>query len=153
MVNQKLMSIPGVGASSSKIHSGGATANIDSGFDFRKATLNLSGFYVLTPEKNELRVSGFIKTNQQMDLQGQAFIANPPVSGSVLAANSDNQHRFILPVHFTGTAKNPEFNLTQDVVSKILSNTARHEAENLKAGLKSNLQDAAKKKLQELFGH
>jgi hypothetical protein len=165
-INEKLSKLPGIG-NSSQVKSGGANANIDSVFDFNKSVLNFKTLHVFTPDRNELKVSGYVKVDKHIDLQGNAYIANAPVSGPVMEANSDSTGRFILPVHFTGLVTNPELNITQETLQKIASNTAGNETKKLKAqlqgraqqeikkqqdSLKNQLQDEAKKKLQNLFG-
>jgi hypothetical protein len=150
MINAKLASLPQIGlAKTPVVKTEGVRAQLDAAFEFQNGKLNLSRFHALTPDKNELTASGWIlASDKSMDLKGQGFIANPPIQGDVLAANSDSQGRLVLPIHFKGTADNPSYNLADDTAKQLLTKTASYTAQKVKKQVQEGAVKEVKKQIQ-----
>ncbi len=150
-INKKLATIPMVGNKAS-VNTKGTAMNMDSIFDFSVGQLKLKSLHLLTPEKNELQASGWVKTDKTMDLRGQVFLADAPVQGSVREANSDSTGRLVLPVHFSGGVFSPELGITDETIKQIMIKTANLEADKAKSRAKNEIQkqiDLQKNKLQD----
>jgi hypothetical protein len=155
-VNEKLAAIPGVGKKKI-VNSKGASGNIDSEFNFSDGQLELKTLNVLTPEKNELDGSGYVKLDQTMDLKGQVVLTNAQVMPAVLEHNSDGHGRLKLAVHFDGNVFKPETHLLDTTLKQLIANTASGEVTKFKKQVvkegQQKLIDEGRKKLQNLFSN
>jgi len=149
MVNEKLSKIPGVG-NSKKVSTKGVAADIYSQFSFKDSMLRLKALDSVTPEKNEMKLRGWVRANKSMDLVGTVWLTNAPVGGSFHAANSDSQGRLSVPVRFQGDVTNPSLEIAQQTIQQMLSKTATYEAEKLKAKAKNEIQKALEEKKKSL---
>jgi len=155
-LNEKLSSIPGLG--SKKIVSTKGTAmEVSTIFDFNHSILNLKTLDAVTPEKNEINVAGIIKVDQSLDLKGKVWLGPTTLSGDVVKCNADSSGRLVIPVHVTGTATKPEYNIVEGTAQQLLAQMATCQANKLKDQyqdqIKNRVQDEAKKSLMNLFGH
>ncbi len=151
MVNEKLSKIPGVG-NSGKVNSKGVAGNIDTDFDYAKSMLMFKTFNMLTPEKNEMNLKGWVRVNKTMDLKGEVYLVDPPVQGSIREANSDAKGRLVVPVHFAGQVANPELNIAEQTIKTLLSRTAEYETKKATNQLKERAQSEAKKQIDQNKG-
>lgn len=148
MVNKKIMMIPGLG-DKSLINSKGVAANFSSEYLLENSLLKLKDFIFSTPEKNEIKASGYIGLDKSLGLEGNAYLANAPIGGAIKAANSDGFGRLVVPVKISGDLTNPEINLAQETIQKLLTNTANKELDKLKNNATKAIENEAKKHFGE----
>lgn len=151
MIKEKLAKIPGIGGRVQNLNTKGVTANILSQFNLANGLLQLSKFNALTPEKNELDLKGTIKMDKTLNLAGTAFISNPPIQGSVLAANSDNQGRLMVPVKIQGNAFSPDLNIADETIKTMISRTATQEGKKLKSKAEEKLKEELNKQKDKIL--
>ncbi len=151
MVNAKLSQIPGLG-SKAKVSTKGVSGTLNVDFEYVQELLRFSKLEFSTPEKNALSAVGWIKTDKSLSIKGNAYIVNPPVQGSVRAANSDGQGRLVVPVEFEGFLMEPKLNIAEAAIKGMLTKTAEYEGRRLKGEAKKALDgevNKAKKKVQD----
>jgi hypothetical protein len=162
LANEKLSKVPGLGKGQ-KVSTKGAAADLDTRFVIKDGRLNVDPLHVLTPERNEMQSKGWITLKEKTcDLEATLFLANSPVGGSILEANTDGQGRLKVPVHIRGSVFSPDLSIASEVIQALLTNAAKLEGEKLKKRLTGQgeakvkevgeqLKQEAEKKLKELF--
>jgi hypothetical protein len=155
-LNEKLSSIPGLG-SKKVVNTKGTAMEVSTIFDFNHSILNIKTLDAVTPEKNELNVAGIIKVDQSLDLKGKVWLGPSTLSGDIVKCNADSSGRMVIPVHVSGTATKPEYNLVEGTAQQLIAQMASCQANKLKSQfqdqIQNRVQDEAKKSLQNLFGH
>ncbi len=135
LINEKLAQIPGIGkAKPTGIPMG---SDISMLFNFADSIMNISDFKLLTPGKNELQAKGSIAIpSENLNLEGNAFLADAPIGGDVKLANSDAAGRFRIPFSIQGNLRAPEANFAQNSIQEILKRTlvyvAKKESDKLR---------------------
>ena len=127
LVNDSLAKIPGLNPNSSHVNSQGAAADMTTRFQISKSVVRFDSLSVLTPDKNELHLQGTVGLDKNIDLKGNAYLVTAPVGGSIREANSDNQGRFMVPIHISGNLMKPEATIAEATVQELLKRTADHE--------------------------
>jgi len=143
-INEKLNSIAGVGKNAS-LSTKGISATVNSDFEFAREMMKFKKLDILTPEKNEFRAEGWIKTDKTMDIHGNIYLSNPPIQGSVLKANADESGRLMVPVKFDGLVTQPKLNIAQQTITTMLKRTAEAEGQRLRGEAQKALEEEAKK--------
>lgn len=163
LAKDKLSKIPGVG-NKANVPMDDLLADVSTNYNLQEARLNLINFDMKTPAHDELRAEGWIGLDKQVDLNGTAYLANAPVSGSVREANSDASGRLILPLKIRGNIMQPEVAFAEETIKQLIANTAKLEGKKLTQKIQQQGSDAIKKKGEEtlknlgnsvkgLFGH
>ncbi len=155
-LNEKLSSIPGLG-SKKVVNTKGTAMEVSTVFDFNHNVLNVKTLDAITPEKNELNVAGVIRVDQSLDLKGKVWLGPSTLSGDIVKCNADSSGRMVIPVHVSGTATKPEYNLVEGTAQQLIAQMASCQANKLKNQfqdqIQKRVQDEAKKSLMNLFGH
>ena len=152
LLNKKLAEIPIVAklmGSEPKIATKGVSLALNSDFALAKGRLNLKNLQALSPEKNEMRVAGWMQTDMRVDLQGEIFLADTPIGGSFRQANSDKMGRLVVPVHITGTLKEPGLAIAEATVREMTQKTVDLEARKLKTTIQEKAGQAIKEELKK----
>lgn len=122
---------------------------LNSGFAYSKGRVNLKGFTALSPEKNELNLDGWVQTDFKVDMSGIAHLADAPISGSFRQANSDATGRLVVPIHVTGSLKEPTLTIAEDAIAEMTKKTVTHETNKLKNTVKQQATKAIDEKKKE----
>jgi len=152
MVNKKLAEFPIVAkllGSEPKVGTKGVSLGLGSDFSLAKGRFELKTLTALTPEKNEMRVAGWIQKDMRVDLKGDVFLADTPIGGSFRQANSDKTGRLVVPVHITGSLKEPSLAIAESVIREMTQKTVDLEAKKLKNTVKDKAVDAIKEELKK----
>lgn len=152
MVNQKLMEHPEISKLAGvrpKVASKGVSLNLGTDFSFAKGRLNLRGLKALSPERNELRLDGWLQKDFTADLTGTAALADAQIGGSFRQANSDKQGRLVVPIHISGSLKEPSVSIAQEAINEMMKKTIQLEANKLKGAVKANAGRAFEQKKKE----
>lgn len=149
IINEKLSQIPAL-SKGNRLNSKGVAAQITSTLKLQMPNVYLDQFHFLTPENNELEASGRIGLDKSIELEGKAHLATTSIGGSIRAANSDSQGRFVIPIKIQGNLLKPEAKIAQDAVEKILQNTANYEVNKAKEKVKATIEKEGQKLKDEL---
>jgi hypothetical protein len=147
-LNEKIAALPGLGGKK-LVNTSGSSMAVTSQFRLRGGQLQLSTFNVITPAQDELQSSGVISIDQTLDLRGQVFLASAPISGDLKRCLGDTRGRIQFPIHLTGTASQPDYNLGSGTLTQVASRllTCQGQTE-----VKKQI-DGGKQKLLQMLGH
>jgi hypothetical protein len=148
MAKDKLEKIPGIG---SKITTpqGPLEAALSAEFEFKKQKMKFEKLNMITSQMDELKASGTLDLNKNVDMEGLLFLKNPPVKGSFLEANQDEQGRLRVPFAIEGNMTDPQMKYAEKTITEMTQRMLLHEKDKALNQLKSKAQDEIKKKTKE----
>lgn len=152
LVNQKLAEYPLIAkltGAQPKVATKGVALNLASAFSFAKGRMDLKNLVALSPEKNELRLQGWLQKDFSVDLKGQAFLADTPIGGSFRQANSDKTGRLVVPIRITGSLKEPSVDIAEEALKEMADKTLKLEARKLKSAVREKAGQALEQKKKE----
>lgn len=154
MIHKKIEAIPGLGQ---KVNLKEQTvhATVDGKFSLAKGIMNLPTLRMVTEQNDDIQLDGQILADERLKLKGVAHLNNPPVRGTVLAANSDKEGRLVVPLAVEGTITDPSPQILDVTVKTLLENTVKYEvkqqSKKAESKVKETLEKEAKKLLDGLF--
>jgi len=155
MAAEQLSKIPGVGGKftpkNDVIH-----AKINTTFVLQNGQMTFKPLDAVTPEKDQLNVSGIMNLDKTLDLKGNLYLSQPPVGGSFLKANMDSSGRLQIPLMIKGNLLSPQMSFATETIKEMVSKTFEYEKnatiKNVKQKAQGELEKAAKDQLKKLFG-
>jgi hypothetical protein len=152
MVTQKLYDFPAIAklmGQKPKLPSSNINLLLNSNFSYADGRMNLKSFTALSPEKNELNLNGWVQKDFKIDMNGIAHLADTPIGGSFRQANSDSSGRLVVPIHVTGSLKEPSLSIAEDVIAEMTKKTVALEANKLKNTVQQQATKAIDQKKKE----
>jgi hypothetical protein len=154
LVNESLSRIPKIGEQA-RLKGTGVAGDLDAKFQLRGGRMELDPFHMKMPNRTELLLKGSLGMDLGIDLAGMAYLADPPVGGLVLKANSDPQGRLMIPFELKGKLNQPSVSFAAATLQQIALRTAKYEldAQKQKAveRAKATATNAVKQGLGKLF--
>src|SRR5690606_28658607 len=130
-------------------------ATVDGKFSLAKGVMDLPSLRMVTEQNDDIQLAGKVLADQRLNLKGVAHLSDPPIRGTVLAANSDKEGRLVLPLAIEGTITDPSPQILDTTVKKLLENTVKYEVKQqtkkAESQIKDTLEKEAKKLLEGLF--
>lgn len=152
LVNKKIVENPQVAKLlkvQPTISTKGASFDMGSGFSYEKGRISLKDLNIVSPEKNAIRLSGWLQKDFMTELSGTAFLADTPIGGSFKEANADTQGRLIVPIKITGSLKQPSLEIAETAINAMVQKTINYEANKAKTRIKSEAQKVIDQKKNE----
>lgn len=156
LVNQKLTENPEVAkllGLKPKVATGGASFDVSTAYAFAKGRMNLKGLRMISPEKNEIALDGWMQKDLMADLKGFAYLSETPVGGSFRAANSDKLGRLIVPIRITGSLKSPSLDIAGDAIKEMTKKAVSAEVGKFKETAKKEVEKVIEEKKKEATGN
>lgn len=152
LVNQKLTENPEIAKLlrlTPKVATGGAYFDVITSYAYAKNRAALKGLHMVTPEKNELALDGWLQKDLEVDLKGFAYLAETPIGGAIRQANSDKLGRLIVPIKITGSLKAPSLDIAQEAIQQMTKKAVANEVGKLKEIVKKEAAKVIEQKKQE----
>lgn len=130
-----LLSLTGIGHEKS----GTPAVKLFTDFTYSKEIFNFIQLKMATSDQNELDGSGILKLDKTLYMKADIFLVTPALPSFVLKANSDSKGRFTIPIIISGNIENPQVELEQGTIQKILSRTLGQRGDKLIKGLAEEL--------------
>lgn len=155
MAAEQLAKIPGVGGKFTPKNDV-IRAKINTTFVLQNGQMTFKPLDAVTPDKDQLNVSGIMNMDKTLDLKGNLYLSQPPVGGSFLKANMDATGRLQIPLMIKGSLLSPQMSFATETIKEMVSKTFEYEKnatiKNVKQKAQGELEKAAKDQLKKLFG-
>lgn len=100
---------------------------LTSQFATQEGRIQVKTLKLKTADKNDLEAEGEVDFSLAGVLKGEASLANPPIQGSILAANSDELGRLVVPFEMSGDLTQPNFEIAKHIIEKMVAKAMAFE--------------------------